>query len=373
MQIKQHTITIRELTADYEDNDENGVVGYFGKLNIRPPYQREFVYSDEKQKAVIDSVIKGYPLNVMYFMENDDGTYEMLDGQQRTLSICRYVKNAYSVQINGHPRKFGNLSPEQQETILNYPIEVYFCKGTNDERKTWFEIINFKGESLTKQELLNAIYSGSWVTDAKRYFSKTGCVAYQLANEYIYNKSAIRQEIFELALKWIADSENIGYEDYMSVHQHDENAEPLWNYFQSVIEWVKQLFGCPKNYRIEMKKVNWGILYNKYANNTYSTDELEESISKLMQDDEITKREGIYEYVFDKDKRHLNLRKFDERTKKIVYERQNKKCYICGKVKSFKEMHGDHWIPWSKGGTTVIENCKMLCAECNLKKSSQQI
>ena len=372
MVIKQHTIKVEELIDQYVDNQEDGVFGYHGKLNIRPPYQRELVYDEEKQKDVIRSILNGFPLNVMYFMKNSDGSFELLDGQQRTLSICRFCDNQYPLLIDGQPKFFHNLG-DKTEIIKQYPIEVYFCEGTNDERKKWFEIINFKGEALTKQELLNAIYSGPWVTDAKRYFSKSGCAAYQLANDYLYNKSAIRQEIFETALKWIADRDGIEYEEYMAAHEGDENAEELFDYFKKVIKWVKKTFGCPENYRPEMRKVNWGVLYNRYGMNEYNSENLEDEISKLMGDYEISRKEGIYEYVFDGDEKHLNLRKFDERTKRTVYEQQDKKCFICGKKKPYKEMHGDHWIPWSQGGTTVIENCKMLCAECNLRKSAQQM
>lgn len=373
MNIVEHEILIKDLVDGYVDNQENGVFGFHGKLNIRPPYQRELVYDKEAQQDVIRSIRNGFPINVMYFMENEDGTYELLDGQQRTLSICRYYDNQYSLNFDGSPKLFHNLTPNEQEKFLNYGIKVYFCVGTDEERKKWFEVINYKGEALTRQELLNAIYSGAWVTDAKRYFSKTGCAAYQIANDYLQNKTAIRQEILEVALKWIADKENIDYEEYMAIHQHDTDAEALWNYFKSVIDWVKKVFGCPDNYRSEMKKIDWGILYNKYCDNEYNADEMETKVAALMSDYEITKRAGIYLYVFDGDERHLNLRTFDERTKKTVYEQQGKKCFICGKAKPYSGMHGDHWKPWSKGGTTVIENCRMLCTECNLKKSAQEV
>ncbi len=373
MKIEEHEILIRDLVDGYVDNQEDGIYGYHGKLNIRPAYQRELVYAEEQQKDVIKSIRNGFPLNVMYFMVNEDGTYELLDGQQRTLSICRYYDNQYSLNFDGTPKQFHNLTTEEQKQILNYGIKVYFCVGTVAERKKWFEIINFKGEALTRQELLNAIYSGPWVTDAKRYFSKNGCAAYQIANDYLQNKSAIRQEIFEVALKWISDKENLDYEEYMAIHQHDTDAEALWFYFKSVIDWVKKVFGCPDNYRSDMKKVDWGLLFNKHSTQEYDTDAMEQKVSALMSDYEVTKKAGIYQYVFDEDERHLNLRTFDERTKKTVYEQQGKKCFICGKEKLYAEMHGDHWKSWSKGGTTVIDNCKMLCTECNLKKSAQDI
>jgi hypothetical protein len=373
MKIEEHEVTIRDLIDGYVDNQENGVFGYHGKLNIRPAYQRELVYSDDKQKDVIYSILNNFPLNVMYFMENEDDTFELLDGQQRTLSICRFCDGQYSIMINGHPKVFRNLGIAKQEEIKNYPIKVYFCKGTVEERKKWFEIINFKGEALTRQELLNAIYSGPWVTDAKRYFSKTGCPAYRMATDYLYNKSAIRQEILETALKWIANRDEINYEEYMNQHQDFDNAEELWNYFKSVIDWVKETFGCPENYRNAMKKVEWGILYNKFHKNKYDPVIMEEKVNALINDYEVTRDHGVYEFVFDGDHRHLNLRTFDERTKRIAYKKQNGICPICGEHFDYSEMQGDHWIPWSKGGTTVPENCKMLCVPCNIQKSNQQV
>lgn len=378
MNFEPHEITIRDLVNNYADNGEDGVFGYLGKLNIRPPYQRELVYNEEEQKDVINSVINEYPLNVMYWMVNNDDTYELLDGQQRTLSICRYYDNKYSVVIDGYSKKYFNLSENQKKAFLDYKLLVYFCKGSIDERKKWFKIINFKGQKLTDQEMLNAMYSGPWVTDAKRYFSKTNCAAYRLGNDYLNNKRAIRQEILETVLKWAADAENITIDEYMANHQNDLSAEPLWNYFKSIIEWVKKLFGCTDDdesqYRSEMKKVNWGILYNTYSQNEYDNKSIQEKVTALMADsDEVGDKVGIYTYIFDNDERHLSLRQFDYAVKRSVYEQQHGKCAICGKKKDFDVMHGDHWIPWSKGGKTIIENCKMLCAECNLRKSAQQM
>ena len=372
MKIDEHIVTIRELVDGYVDNAEEGIYGYHGKLNIRPPYQRELVYAQAQQEDVIKSVRNGFPLNVMYFMENEDGTYELLDGQQRTLSICRYVDNQYSVNYDGSPKVFHNLGKEIQDEILDYKIHVYFCKGTDEERKKWFQIINFKGEALTRQELLNAIYSGPWVTDAKRYFSKTGCAAFKIGSEYMSNKSAIRQEIFEMVLKWIADAEDVDYEEYMAQHEACESAKPLWEYYQDVIEWIESVFGCPDNYRSIMKKVDWGPLYNKYHENSYDTATMEKKISKILSMNDISKEQGIYEFVFDGDIRHLNLRKFDDLTKRRAYKQQKGICPLCKKHFEYDEMQGDHWIPWSKGGATVPENCKMLCISCNIQKSDKQ-
>lgn len=373
MKFKEKIIAIREVIDKYVDDAEEGVFGYHGHLNIRPKYQRELVYDDEDQKAVIHSIRNNFPLNVMYWMKNNDNDFEIMDGQQRTLSICRYCTNEFSVEIDGNPKIFDNLTAEQQEQILKYKLHIYICEGTDEERIAWFKVINFKGKALTPQELLNAVYSGPWVTDAKRYFSKSGCAAYVIGNAYMYNKSAIRQEIFEQVLLWASNKDGLSLKEYMAIHQNDENALPLWNYFSDLIDWVENTFGCPDNYRPEMKKVDWGVLYNKYGHDNYNSDEIEAEVSKLMNDYEVTKKTGIYSYIFDRDKKNLSLRKFDEQTKRIVYNEQHHKCFICGEEKPFKDMHGDHWVPWSKGGTTVRENCRMLCTICNLRKSAQEV
>ncbi len=226
MKIELKEISVRELTNGFEDNEESGVLGYGGKLDIRPPYQREFIYKDKQRDAVIDTILKGYPLNVMYWAVRDDGTYEVIDGQQRTISICQFVNGDFSYMFRG----FHNLEEDEKEKILNYKLMVYLCKGTDSEKLEWFKTINIAGEKLTDQELRNAVYSGSWVTDAKKYFSKNGCVAYRIGSDYL-DGSPLRQDYFETAIKWIS-KENI--EVYMSNHQHDPNALALWQYFQSV-------------------------------------------------------------------------------------------------------------------------------------------
>lgn len=234
MKIELKEITIGELVKDYADNQENGVVAYGGRLDVRPPYQREFVYGEKERMAVIDTVMQGFPLNVMYWAVRDDGTYEIIDGQQRTISICQYVNGDFSYML----RYFHNLTQDEQQKVLGYKLMVYFCEGTDSEKLKWFETINISGKELTKQELRNAVYSGSWVSDAKRHFSKIGCAAYQIGGKYL-NGSAIRQEYLETAISWLSKG-NI--EVYMSNHQHDANALALWQYFQSVITWVEGTF-----------------------------------------------------------------------------------------------------------------------------------
>lgn len=262
-------------------------------------------------------------------------------------------------------RYFHNLTDDEKEKILGYKLMVYECMGTDTEKLDWFRTINIAGEKLTDQELRNAVYAGSWVTDAKKYFSKNGCVAYRMANKYLTG-SAIRQDYLETAIEWIAGSKG-NIKLYMAKHQHDKTANELWNYFQCVISWATAVF--PK-YRKEMKGVDWGFLYKNYHEQDNDPDKLEAEVAKLMADSDVTNKKGIYAYVFDHDERNLNIRTFDDNTKRSVYERQNGKCAICGKYFDIEDMHADHIVPWSKGGRTVEENCQLLCREDNLKKGA---
>ena len=234
MKIDLKNISIKDLTNGFKDNLEAGVIGYGGKLDIRPPYQREFVYTGKQRDAVIDTVTKGFPLNVMYWAVREDGNYEIIDGQQRTISICQYVCGEFSF----NDLYFHNLPDDKKEAILNYDLTIYFCEGSDSEKLAWFETINIAGEELYPQELRNAVYHGSWTSDAKRYFSKTGCAAYQIAGDYL-NGSAIRQQYLETAIKWInANKVN----EYMAKNQNKPTAIDLWNYFQAVISWVEATF-----------------------------------------------------------------------------------------------------------------------------------
>ena len=248
MKIELKEVTVRELFDGYQDNEENGVVGFGGKLDIRPPYQREFIYKDKQREAVIETITKNFPLNVMYWAVQENGGFEVIDGQQRAISICQFVEGDFSVKIGNfsQPRAFHNLQKDVQEQILNYKLMVYFCSGSDSEKLEWFKTINIAGEKLTDQELRNAVFSGSFVSDAKRYFSKNGCAAYGLGSNYLKG-SPIRQEYLETAIDWISGSE---IENYMSKNQREPNANELWLYFQSVINWTKTTF--PK-YRKEMK------------------------------------------------------------------------------------------------------------------------
>ena len=363
MKIELHEIPIREVAKGYKDSQESGVVGYGGLLDIRPAYQRAFIYKDDKRNAVIDTVRKNFPLNVMYWVKTKQGTYEVLDGQQRTISICSYINKEYSIDY----QYFHNLTKDEQEQILDYPLMVYICEGTDKEQLDWFRVINIGGERLTDQELRNAVYTGEWLTDAKRYFSKTGCVAYQIANKYL-NGVANRQDYLQTALRWIAHRDGKVIEEYMSEHQHDSNANELWLYFKTVIDWVMILF---PHYRKEMKGIEWGYLYNKYHLNSYDSKAFESQILDLIDDDDVGSIKGIYEYLFDGEEKHLSLRQFDDKTKRKVYEKQKGICAVCGKHFEIDEMEADHIDPWHDGGKTVIDNCQMLCKPCNRRKSGK--
>lgn len=359
MKIELHDkITVREVAESYVDNAEEGVVGYGGSLNIRPKYQREFVYDDKKRNAVINTICKEFPLNVIYWVKNEDGAFEVLDGQQRIISFCQYVKGDFSLDN----RYFHNLTVPEKEQILNYKLMVYFCEGNDKEKLDWFKIINIAGEKLTDQELRNAVYTGTWLSDAKLKFSKSGCAAYHLAKDYV-DGSPIRQEILETAIRWISSGE---IEKYMSVHQQDPNANELWTYFRDVIEWVKLTF---KPYRKEMKGIEWGGLYDKFKGEMFDTAKLEQEIQVLMMDDDVTNKKGAYLYVLTRNEKYLSIRAFTDNQKREAYERQHGICTDCHKHFEIAEMEADHVDPWSGGGKTISNNCKMRCRECNRRKS----
>lgn len=339
------------------------MTAYEGKLNIRPKYQREFVYKEKQRNAVIETIKNTFPLNVMYWMIRDDGGYEVLDGQQRTISIGQYVTGDFSL----NDRFFHNLTKEEQDKIFDYELMIYFCEGTDKERLDWFRIINIAGEKLTDQEIRNAVYTGPWLSDAKLKFSKTNCAAYLLANDggQLVSGSPIRQEYLETALSWINDGK---IEDYMAKHQHDKNADELWQYFQDVIAWARKTF---TNYRKEMASVNWGEQYNQFKNKKLDIKKLEAEIKELMMDEDVTKKSGIYPYVLTRKEKFLNIRAFTEKQKREAYEKKKGICVKCKKHFEIEEMEADHITPWHEGGKTIAENCQMLCKQCNRTKSGK--
>lgn len=358
MNIELKEITVRELTEDYEDRAEGGVIGFGGSLDIRPPYQREFIYKDKQRDAVIDTIMKSFPLNVMYWAVREDGGFEVIDGQQRTISMCQFVEGDFA--YNG--RYFHNLEKDEKEMLLQYRLMVYLCSGADSEKLQWFKTINIAGEKLTDQELRNAVFSGSWVSDAKRYFSKTACPAYGIGSDYL-SGSPIRQDYLETAISWLSEG---SIEAYMAKQQHRPNANELWLYFQSVISWVKATF---PRYRKEMKGIAWGKLYNVHKGDEVDPSTLEKKINQLMADDDVTNKRGIYSYVLDGRERHLNIRSFTDNQRREAYERQNGICPVCNQHYEITDMHADHITPWHLGGKTSPENCQMLCAEDNRRKS----
>ncbi len=357
MKIELREITLRELTEGYRDNQEDGVLGYGGRLDIRPPYQREFIYKEPQRDKVIETIRHRYPLNVMYWSVRDDGKYEVIDGQQRTISACQYVAGDFAFQ----GRYFHNLLADEQQRILDYEVTVYLCTGTDSEKLDWFKTINIAGEKLTDQELRNAVFAGSWVTDAKRYFSKTGCPAARIAGDYLEG-SAKRQDYLATAIKWINGGD---VEGYMARHQHDPNANELWLYFQRVIAWVAATF--PKQRR-EMKGVPWGQLYNEHGTAARDSAALEAEVARLMADEDVTKKKGIYVYLLDGQERHLSIRAFSPKEKREAYERQAGICPVCQQPFRIEDMQADHVTPWHDGGRTTAENCRMLCADDNRRK-----
>lgn len=373
MKITSYRINVSEVAKGYVDKDDEGVFGYDGKLTIRPIFQREFIYKDKQRDEVINSVFHGFPLNTMYWSKNQDGTYELIDGQQRTISICQYINGGFSPVLEGNARFFHNLTKEEQDKILNYELQIYICEGTEKEKLDWFKVINIAGEVLTEQELLNATYAGPWTSDAKTYFSKRNCVAGKTAEGYIKG-NPIRQEYLEKVIHWAMDKDDFDdIQVYMAHHQHDVDASELWRYFKSVIAWAKSLFPTMRKGITDSQ--DWGILYNKYKDNTYDVKQLETDLVALTQDDDVTKQSGIIPYLLSgkdsKYEKYLSIRAFTENQKRRAYEKQKHICPICGKEFKYEDMQGDHIIPWSQGGHTVDSNLQMLCKECNRTKRNK--
>lgn len=305
-------VKVRDLVKDYSDDGENGVTGFGGLLDIRPAYQREFVYKDEQRKAVIDTVRRGFPLNVMYWVKHPAGTFEVLDGQQRTISICQYVAGDFSIEWGGDTVYFNNLTADRKDAILDYELHVYECEGADSEKLDWFRTINTAGEKLTEQELRNAVYSGTWVSDAKRHFSKTSGPAHQVAGDYLKGV-AIRQDYLETAIRWHSKGD---IETYMASKQNQPRATELWSYFTGVIDWVKSTF---PTYRKEMAGINWGALHDSYGSDmSLDPDKLDARVTELFDDPAVKNRKGVFEYVLggEQDKKLLNVRLFDDTTKR---------------------------------------------------------
>lgn len=368
MKIELRAVSVDELVRAFADNGEQGVTGYGGKLNIRPAYQREFVYGPKERSAVIDTVRKGFPLNTMYWAVAGDG-YELMDGQQRTISLCQYVNGDFSIEIDGNPFSFHNLPKERQQQILDYELSIYVCDGSDADKLDWFKVINIAGKPLSPQELRNAIYTGPWLADAKRWFSRRNPPAVQDGRDKLLSADANRQEVLETALDWFSSGK---IEQYMADHQNDADAQELWTYWQAVFDWVKRVFPNQDSARARlMKGLPWGRFYNVHKDDKLNAAELEQRIVGLIEDEEVQQPKGIYAYLLTGNEKTLNLRAFDEKTKHAVYARQQGLCPVCKKHFEFHEMEADHRIPWHKGGKTNADNCDMLCMPDNRAKSGK--
>jgi len=379
-------ITIEALCEgfSYNELEGKGLFGLSGSLVIQPEYQRNYIYANgKKDVAVINSLLKGYPLGLIYFTKTQDGKYEVLDGQQRITSIGRYITGKFPIMDeNDMPQYFSSLSEETKKRLLNTTLLICECEGEETEIKSWFKTINIQGVPLNNQELLNAIYSGKFVTLAKAEFSNSQNSNIQKWSAYI--KGAVnRQEYLETALEWVSRG-NI--EDYMSRHRNDDNITELKSYFESVISWASSVF---KDVEKEMRGLKWGELYEKYHNIGYNPDEVSKRLKALYGDFYVTNKKGIFEYILggQKDTKLLNVRLFDDATKRAIYAKQTdlarskneSNCPLCAlgqdanknRIWNINEMDADHVSAWSSGGASSIENCQMLCKLHNQAKGNK--
>lgn len=367
----------------YNELEEKGLFGLSGKLVIQPEYQRNFIYADKKKEApVIDSILKGYPLGLIYFNKIGEDKYEVLDGQQRITSIGRFFVNKFSTKVNGIEVTYSGLSEDLQKIFLKTELLVYVCEGTESEIKEWFKTINLAGVELNDQEVLNAIYSGPFVTKAKELFSNKKNPNLQMWQTYVKG-DVRRQQLLETALKWVSKG-NI--EKYMSIHRNDTNIEELKSYFISVIEWADSVFPVAEK---EMCGLDWGTLYEKYHTVAYNPEEVQKKVKELYSDYYVKDKKGIFEYVLGgcTQTQLLEVRIFDEPTKESVYRNQTdnakkqgvSNCPLCAigndsnktRIYKLNEMDADHVTAWSKGGSTDISNCQMLCKTHNRAKGNK--
>lgn len=361
MEIKLKRVKLREIMQGFKEHIENGVYGMSGALDIRPAFQREFVYDDKKRDKVINTIRLNRPLGIFYFVvSNLDRTkLEVLDGQQRLIAACRYIHGKYSVDH----QFFHNLTQEEQDAILDYEIMAHYCEGTDREKLEWFNTINTAGEPVNDQELRNSVYTGPWLSDAKFMFSKTSCSAYRIGKDYMTG-TPIKQDYLKQVLSWINKGD---IETYMASHQSDENAQELWEFFDNTMSWVKKTFPVTRGI---MKGLKWGELYLEYGDKKLNPLELEEGIKKLLEDEDVTNKKGIYYYLLTGDTKPLSIRKFNDTIRYKVFSKQKGLCPHCRGVYTVEEMEADHITPWSEGGKTIEDNCQMLCKKCNRKKSS---
>lgn len=398
MKTKLLPVTIRDLILGYKDDSVNGgaVVGYSGNLNIRPPYQREFIYDkDEERKAVIHSIANKFPLNVMYWADGDGkGKYEILDGQQRTLCICKFFANEFTSDAfsPGEPKFFGTLDKNGEavgdglpktdvKEFLDYELMVYHCIGDDRDKMRWFNTINIAGKQLVDQERLNAAYSCAWTTDARRYFSHHNAQAVDYGEKYLRG-SMIRQDYLEQAIEWAAlaegDTSEQAVENYMATRKknQEKSAKPLWDYFDAIFVWVEKVF---RDYHKDAVGLDWGRLYHTHKNGGFEkrADDFAKRM-KVLRASEDVKRSGIYEYLLTGKQKHINVRSFDKKLQQRMYKKQNGVCNFTGKgcdkegkKLAITEMEADHITPWREGGPSNEDNCQMLCKDCNRKKGGR--
>lgn len=369
----------------YDKNEGKGLFGLGGKLIIQPEYQRNYIYGDgKKDVAVVESLLKGYPLGLIYFVLNADGMYEVLDGQQRITSFARFVNSTwtFAVERNGKKRYFDSLDPDEQKKITDARLTIYVCEGEPSEIQEWFETINIAGVPLVKQELRNASYHGPFVTKARAVFSNTGNANMNRWQTYVKGDPK-RQAILETALDWVSMGDIDGY---MAKHRNDTGIDELKNHFETVIDWIDSVFEYTGN---EVCGLDWGRLYRQYHANAYAKDEVTKRVDELLSDAQVTNKRGIFEYILgrEQDTSLLNVRVFDERTKKTVYDAQTKaavakgisNCPLCaighdnnaGRIYRITEMDADHVTAWSRGGATDAANCQMLCRTHNRAKGNR--
>ncbi|WP_248243296.1 GmrSD restriction endonuclease domain-containing protein [Microbacterium kunmingense] len=388
-------IKISDLVTgfQYSELDAKGLYGLSGTLTIQPEYQRHFVYGNTpREGAVIDSLLKEYPIGLIYFTDvtagfNDGKQHlEVLDGQQRITSIGRFVTNKFAVKVGGRERYFSSLSDTEKELIMDRELLVYVCEGTEPEIKAWFQTINTAGVELTRQELRNAAYSGPFVTLAKAEFSNARNALQQKWASFVKG-DPLRQEVLEVALKWVAASKAQEIDDYMSLHRHDTTIDELQAYFTTVIEWVETTFGGRTD--SEMRGLAWADLYERFGNNPYNGRVVSARVGELLSSGAVHDRKGVYEYVLggETQPRLLNIRLFEDKDKKVKYAQQTAAaeaagtsncpaCVFAGdanatKIWSLKEMDADHVTAWSKGGATDISNLTMLCTTHNRQKGNR--
>ena len=383
-ELKQYTIEEICNGFVYNEYEGKGLFGLSGRLTIQPEYQRNYIYADgKKDVAVIESVLKGYPLGLIYFNKVDGGQLEVLDGQQRITSLGRFVKGNFAIKINGMEQYFSGLATNQQEMIMQTKLLVYECEGTEVEIKEWFKTINIVGVPLNEQEKLNAIFSGPFVTLAKEEFSNSQNANVSKWKAYIKG-DVKRQEILERALQWVSKSNDVS--GYMSQHRYDNNINELKLYFNAVINWVSSVFSDVES---SMCGLEWGRMYELYHKNAYNPAKVSERVQTLMADDYVEDKKGIFEYILggEVDKSLLNIRLFEPSVIKSVYAKQTadakekgiSNCPLCAlsdtnnktKIWQLKEMDADHVTAWSRGGATDIKNCQMLCKTHNRAKGNR--